>query len=140
MQATSARTQSTQTIYRSGDEQFAPDTGILNPCQPRQQICPAAADFPRGQERCWRGIGDRKSPVSFQPPPRGVNKIYKCDVVFFIEESNTNDHSQPQFPYNAPAGSNKIYTCDVVFHIGEARTKTTSQTQFPYKNCIACVG
>ena len=64
-----AQTQSTQTIYRSGDERPAPDTGILYPCQPRQQICPAAADPQRGQERCWRGIGDR-NPLSLFNRPR----------------------------------------------------------------------
>ena len=56
----------------------------------------------RGQERCWRGIGDRKSPVSFQPPPRGADKIYRSDVVFPIGETNTNNQSQTQFPYIRP--------------------------------------
>ena len=65
----SARTQSNQTPRRSGDEQSAPDTGILYPCQPRQPICPAAADTHRGQERCWRGIGDR-NPLSLSNRPR----------------------------------------------------------------------
>ena len=68
-QATSARTQFPQTIYRSGDEQSAPDTSCLYPCPPRQQICPAAADPQRGQERCWRGIGDR-NPLSLSNRPR----------------------------------------------------------------------
>ena len=36
---------------------------------PRQQSCPAAADPPRGQERCWRGIGDR-NPLSLFNRPR----------------------------------------------------------------------
>ena len=42
-----------------------------------------------------------KSPVSFQPPPRGINKIYKCDAVFSIGETNTNPISQTQFPYKS---------------------------------------
>ena len=39
------------------------------PVSPRQQICPAAADPHRGQERCWRGIGDR-NPLSLFNRPR----------------------------------------------------------------------
>ena len=39
------------------------------PVSPRQQICPAAAETPRGQERCWRGIGDR-NPLSLSNRPR----------------------------------------------------------------------
>ena len=39
------------------------------PISPRQQICPAAADPQRGQERCWRGIGDR-NPLSLFNRPR----------------------------------------------------------------------
>ena len=45
--------------------------------------------------------------------PQGNNKIYKCDVVFPIEKTNTIDISQTQFPY-------KI-------------TIDSSKTQFPYK-------
>ena len=69
MRTIQARTQFPQTIYRSGDERPAPETSCPNPCQPRQQICPAAADSPRGQERCWRGIGDR-NPLSLFNRPR----------------------------------------------------------------------
>ena len=41
-----ARTQSTKTIRRSGDEQFAPEYSYLNWYKPRQPKCPAAADSP----------------------------------------------------------------------------------------------
>ena len=39
------------------------------PISPRQPICPAAADSPRGQERCWRGIGDSQIPCLFPTAP-----------------------------------------------------------------------
>ena len=70
---------------------------------PRQQICPAAADPPRGEEvesRGWRrGAPQSPSPSSFGAP-QGNNEIYKCDEVFLIEETNTNDISQTPIPYN----------------------------------------
>ena len=112
---------------------FAPDTSYLYPCPPRQPTFSRRSGHLRGQERCWRGIGDRKSPVSFQPPPRGANKIYICDVVFYIGENNTNNQSKPQFPYLPPRGANKIYKCDVVFSIGEAKINNPSKTSFPHK-------
>ena len=62
-----------------------------------------------------------QSPVSFQPPPRGANKIYRSDEVFLIEKTQTNDISQTQFPYNAPARSNKIYKSDEVFLIDDTK-------------------
>ncbi|MDD7774676.1 MAG: hypothetical protein PT954_09715, partial [Eubacteriales bacterium] len=99
---------------------------------------PAAADMPRrsghppgsGEVLEWdRGS---KAPVSYQPPPRGENKIYTYDVVFPIGENNTTNQSKTQFPYLPPRGVNKIYTYDVVFRIGEANTNPISQTQLPY--------
>ncbi len=99
MRTVQARTQSNQTSYRSGDEQFAPDTGILYPYKP------AAADMPRRSGH-HQGSGEvlerdrgSKSPVSFQPPPRGADKIYTYDVVFSIGEANTKPISHTQFPY-----------------------------------------
>ena len=74
-----------------------------------------------------------KSPVSFQPPPRGANKIYICDVVFYIGENNTNNQSKTQFPYLPPRGANKIYTYDVVFPIGEAKINNPRNRSIPYK-------
>ena len=47
-----------------------------------------------------RGWGRRapQSPSSSSfGAPQGNNEIYKCDEVFLIEESNTNDYSQTQF-------------------------------------------
>ena len=40
-----------------------------------------------------------QSPVSFQPPPRGANKIYTYDVVFPIGEANTKPISPTQLPF-----------------------------------------
>ena len=74
-----------------------------------------------------------KSPVSFQPPPRGVNKIYTYDVVFPPGEARSETISQTQIPFTPPRGANKIYRSDAVFLIGEANTNDQSQTQFPYK-------
>ena len=65
----------------------------------------AAADMPR-RSGSPKGSGEvlerdrgSQSPVSFQPPPRGINKIYRSDAVFLMEESKTNDISQPQLPF-----------------------------------------
>ena len=75
-----------------------------------------------------------KSPVSFQPPPRGANKIYKCDVVFFIGEARTKTTSQTQFPYNRPR-EEQIKSTGAMRYSSLKKTQTndTSQTQFPYK-------
>ena len=77
---------------------------------------PAAADMPR-RSGYPQGSGEvlerdrgSQSPVSFQPPPRGANKIYTYDVVFSPGEARKNDISQTPIPY-------KI-------------TKNISQTQF----------
>ena len=50
-----------------------------------------------------------KSPVSFQPPPRGANKIYTYDVVFRIGEANTIPISQTQIPYPPPDAQTVLY-------------------------------
>ncbi|MDD7774800.1 MAG: hypothetical protein PT954_10365, partial [Eubacteriales bacterium] len=64
-----------------------------------------------------------KSPVSFQPPPRGANKIYKCDAVFRIEKSQYKRPKQNVDSLYAPARSNKIYKCDAVFRIEKSQSK-----------------
>ena len=104
---------------------------VYIPISPRQQICPAAADPPKGSGEVLERDRGSKSPVSLQPPPRGVNKIYKCDMVFPPGEARTETISQTQFPFTPPRGVNKIYTYDVVFFIGEANTIPISQTQIP---------
>ena len=48
---------------------------------------PAAADPPKGSGEVLERDRGSKSPVSFQPPPRGVNKIYNSDTVFPIGEA-----------------------------------------------------
>ncbi len=64
-------------------------TGYRNP----KSLSTAAAKIPRrsGFPKASGEVLERdrgsKSPVSFQPPPRGANKIYKCDVVFPIGEA-----------------------------------------------------
>ena len=109
-------------------------TGYRNP----KSLSTAAAKIPR-RSGSPKGSGEvlerdrgSKSPVSFQPPPRGINKIYKSDVVFPMEESKTNDISQTQLPYTPPRGINKIYKSDVVFSMEESKTNDISKTQFPY--------
>ena len=84
-------------------------------------VMPRRSGYPQGSGEVLERDRGSKSPVSFQPPPRGANKIYTYDAVFSIGEANTNDHSKTQFPYLPPRGANKIYTYDVVFRIGEAK-------------------
>ena len=97
--------------------------------------------IPQGSGEVLERDRGSQSPVSFQPPPRGTNKIYKSDVVFPMEESKTNDISHPQLPYTPPRGINKIYTYDAVFPIGEARKKVpkppAASLYTPRKNAIA---
>ena len=75
------------------------NTADYIPVSPRQQICPAAADTPRGQERCWRGIGDR-NPLSLFNRPR-EEQIQSTGAMWYsaLEKTNTNDISPTQFPY-----------------------------------------
>ena len=63
---------------------------------------PRRSGFPKGSGEVLERDRGSKSPVSFQPPPRGINKIYRSDVVFLMEESKTNDISQPQLPFTPP--------------------------------------
>ena len=102
---------------------------------------PRRSGSPKGSGEVLERDRGSKSPVSFQPPPRGANKIYRSDAVFLMEESKTNDISQPQLPFTPPRGANKIYTYDVVFPIGEARKKvpkpTAASIHSPRKNAIA---
>ena len=52
-------------------------------------VMPRRSGFPKGSGEVLERDRGSKSPVSFQPPPRGVNKIYTYDVVFHIGEANT---------------------------------------------------
>ena len=64
---------------------------------------PRRSGFPWVDEVESRGWGRRapQSPSSSSfGAPQGNNEIYKSDEVFLIGESNTNDYSQTQFPYN----------------------------------------
>ena len=76
----------TNSLHRIPDSNIVPN--------PRQQICPAAADTPKGSGEVSERDRGSKSPVSFQPPPRGADKIYTYDVVFRIGEARINDISQ----------------------------------------------
>ena len=109
-------------------------TGYRNP----KSLSTAAAKIPR-RSGSPKGSGEvlerdrgSKSPVSFQPPPRGINKIYRSDAVFPMEESKTNNISHPQFPFTPPRGINKIYRSDVVFLMEESKTNDISQPQLPF--------
>ena len=57
---------------------------------------PRRSGFPKGSGEVLERDRGSKSPVSFQPPPRGVNKIYTYDVVFRIGEANTTNQSKTQ--------------------------------------------
>ena len=60
---------------------------------------PPPQRIPQGSGEVLERDRGSKSPVSLQPPPRGVNKIHRSDEVFLMEESKTNDHSPTQLPY-----------------------------------------
>ena len=66
-------------------------------------IHPAAADTPRGQERCWRGIGDR-NPLSLSNRPR-EEQIKSTGAMRYssLEKTKTYAQSQPQLPYRFQA-------------------------------------
>ena len=104
-QATSARTQSTQTIRRSGDERSAPDTSCLYPYKPAAAVMPRRSGHP-GVRR-WSpedgGEGLRRV-LLLRPlvPPQGANKIYRSDEVFLIEKAKRNDQRITSIPYKSP--------------------------------------
>ena len=82
-----------------------------------KSLSTAAANMPR-RSGSPKGSGEvlerdrgSKSPVSFQPPPRGVNKIYTYDVVFRIGEANTKPISPTQLPYRQEKSKNPEKTC-----------------------------
>ena len=50
--------------------------------------------IPQGSGEVLERDRGSKSPVSFQPPPRGVNKIYTYDVVFIPGEARKKAQSQ----------------------------------------------
>ena len=60
-----------------------------------------------------------KSPVSFQPPPRGANKIYTYDEVFRIGEASTKPISPTQLPYRQEKSKNPEKTCKKGLTSGE---------------------
>ena len=123
----------TQTAKQHSELGNSDRTGYRNP----ESLSTAAAKMPR-RSGSPKGSGEvlerdrgSKSPVSFQPPPRGANKIHKSDVVFPIEKAQTNDQKSSVVSLYAPARSNKIYRSDAVFRIEKAKTNDISQTQFP---------
>ena len=86
-------------------------TGYRNP----KSLSTAAAKIPR-RSGSPKGSGEvlerdrgAQSPVSFQPPPRGVNKIYTYDVVFSPGEARKPPKAQRRFlipPTQMPKKSN----------------------------------
>ncbi len=60
---------------------------------------PRRSGFPKGSGEVLERDRGSKSPVSFQPPPRGANKIYTYDVVFPPGEARIKSKSQTPFPY-----------------------------------------
>ena len=109
-------------------------TGYRNP-----KSLSTAAAYISPPQRIPKGSGEvlerdrgSKSPVSFQPPPRGANKIYTYDVVFSMGGSQYKQPQPSAVPLYAPARSNKIYNSDAVSPIGEANTNPISPAQFPY--------
>ena len=75
-----------------------PDTYI--PVNRGSRYAPAAADPQRGQERCWRGIGDRNSLSLFNRPREEPIKSTRAMRYSSLEKNNTNDSSPTPIPYN----------------------------------------
>ena len=121
----------TQIAAQNSELEMIDSTGYRNPksLSTAAAKMPRRSGYPQGSGEVLERDRGSKSPVSFQPPPRGANKIYICDVVFYIGENNTNNPSKTQFPYLPPRGANKIYKCDVVFPIGEAKINNHSKPQ-----------
>ena len=60
---------------------------------------PRRSGFPKGSGEVLERDRGSKSPVSFQPPPRGADKIYTYDVVFPPGEARIKSKSPTPFPY-----------------------------------------
>ena len=67
---------------------------------------PRRSGHPQGSGEVLERDRGSKSPVSFQPPLRGANKIYTYDVVFRIGEANTKPISPTQLPYRQEKSKN----------------------------------
>ena len=94
----------TQTAAQNPELGNSDRTGYRNP----ESLSTAAAKMPR-RSGSPKGSGEvlerdrgSKSPVSFQPPPRGANKIYTYDVVFSPGEARKKIHSQTPLPLRSP--------------------------------------
>ena len=97
-QATSARTQ----IAAQNSELGSNDsTGykLTKSLSTAAAKVPRRSGSPKGSGEVLERDRGSQSPVSFQPPPRGANKIYTYDVVFPIGEANTKPISPTQLPY-----------------------------------------
>ena len=114
-----ARTQITQSIRRSGDKQSAPDTGILYCPKPAAAKMPRRSGFPRGQERCWRGIGDRNPLSLFNRPREEPIKSTGAMRYSSLKKAKTNDHSPTQLPYRQGKSKNPEKTCKKGLTSGE---------------------
>ena len=72
---------------------------------------PRRSGYPKGSGEVLERDRGSQSPVSFQPPPRGANKIYRSDEVFRIGEANTKPISSTQLPYWQEKSKNPEKTC-----------------------------
>ena len=63
---------------------------------------PRRSGSPKGSGEVLERDRGSKSPVSFQPPPRGANKIYKSDAVFSPGEARKKIQSQTPLPLRSP--------------------------------------
>ena len=80
---------------------------------------PRRSGYPQGSGEVLERDRGSKSPVSFQPPPRGANKIYRSDEVFRIGEASTKPISPTQLPYRQGKSKNPEKTCKKGLTSGE---------------------
>ena len=59
---------------------------------------PRRSGYPQGSGEVLERDRGSKSPVSFQPPPRGANKIYRSDTVFPTGEARKKIQNKTQLP------------------------------------------
>ena len=102
MRTVSARTQSTQTSRRSGDDRPAPETSCLNPCQPRQPTFPRRSRSP-GWMR-WSpedGEGGLRRVLLPRPLVRRKATIKSTSAMRYsaLEKTQTNDQRITPIPY-----------------------------------------
>ena len=84
------------------------------------------------ESRGWRrGAPQSPSPSSFGAP-QGNNEIYKCDTVFPIGETNTNNQRTTPIPYKITKDISRTqFDRQTASQIGKGNQQTASQSTCP---------